>query len=334
MQCRSAWSGLAREWPLSAVEWASRSSAAFGSKVDRTMRPLKIRSSYAVTFSPHGDLLATLARDVSVWNLTRRLKIVRAHPFSHPSYSVFSPNGACLAIKCTAGLIVVIDPLSGDTVVAFGNHEDGEGSNLLYSSCGDYIIDGTWDGRLNVRRAASGLPEFVREFRGTMVQAVHRSADGRRWVIAHACKATTENRPPNPDYFSLWEWPFRDADSRRLSPGIPFVRSSALSPDGQFLAVVHGAPAETLSVLRINDRAEAISVPIRVGGTGSALSWSTDGQMIGSVQDGKVVFYSWPSLGVQHTLDVQYPSDVAFSPRSGRIAIGSWKSGCVIETGI
>ena len=83
---------------------------------------------------------------------------------------------------------------------------------------------------------------------------------------------------------------------------IAFSRSSALSPDGTSLAVVHGAPPNTLSVFRPDDRACTAAVSIQSGGTGQALGWSTDGQLIGSVQDQTVVLYTWPGLEKMHEL--------------------------------
>ncbi|MFZ1106385.1 MAG: WD40 repeat domain-containing protein, partial [Hyphomicrobiaceae bacterium] len=295
------------------------------------MKPWKIGVSYAVAFSPDGRLLATLGRDVSIWDLALRSKVVRAHPFSHPSDAAFSPDQRHLVVKGTSGQIVIIDVQSGRIVVDFGNAAEGEGSNLQYSPCGEYILDGTWSGRLSVRRASSGALEFVQEFHGEMIRSVHRSDDGRCWVIAHGAKATANDRPPPPDYFSAWAWPFGSAGHRILPERIAFSRSSALSADGALLAVVHGAPPDTLSVFQIDDGACAGVVSIQGGGTGHALGWSNDGRLIGSVQDQNVVFYTWPGLRKMHELALAYPSDVAFSPRGDALAVGSWQVGWVLS---
>jgi hypothetical protein len=173
------------------------------------MKPWKIGTSYAVAFSRDGRMLATLGRDVSVWDLALKSKMVRSHPFSHPSDAAFSPDQRHLAVKSTSGQIVVIDTQSGLTVVDFKNAADGEGSNLQYSFCGAYIVDGSWGGRLSVRRVDSGAHEFVQDFGGEGIRSVHRSADGQHWIIAHVLKATSDDQPPPPDYFFIWAWPFR-----------------------------------------------------------------------------------------------------------------------------
>ena len=293
-------------------------------------KPWKIGTSYAVAFSGDGRLLATLGRDVSIWDLALRSKVVRAHPFSHPSDAAFSPDQRHLAVRSTSGQIAIVDVRSGLTVVDFDNAAEGEGSNLQYSPCGEYIADGTWSGRLSVRRASSGAHEFVQDYQGEGIRSVHRSDDGKHWVIAHVAKATSDERPPPPDYFSVWGWPFGSGRYRILPERIAFSQSSALSPDGALLAVVHGAPPDTLSVFRMSDGACAGAASVQSGGTGHALGWSNYGRLIASVQDQNIAFYIWPGLGKKHELALAYPSDVAFSPRGDLFAVGSWQVGWVL----
>ena len=294
------------------------------------MNPWKIGTSNTVAFSRDGQLLATLGRYVFVWNVALKSKAVRSHPFAHPSDAAFSPDQRHLAVKSTSGQIVIIDAQSGQTAVDFKNTADGEGSNLQYSSCGEYIVDGSWSGRLAVRRAGSGAHEFVQEF-GSGIRSVHSSWDGRRWITAHGCKAISDDRPPPPDYFSVWDWPFRPGGYRVLPERVAFARSSAFSPDGALLAVVHGAPADMVSVFQLSDGTCVGAVSIQSGGTGHALGWSADGRLIGSIQDQIVVFYAWPGLGRMHELALAYPSDVAFSPCGDVLALGSWQAGWVLS---
>jgi hypothetical protein len=295
------------------------------------MKPWKIGVSSAVAFSRDGRLLATLGQDVLVWDVATRSKHIGAHPFSHPSSAAFSPDRQRLAVKSTSGHVVIIDAASGRSVVDFKNSADGEGSNLLYSYCGGYIVDGTWSGRLSVKNASSGALEFTHHFTGEMIQRVHTARDGGRWIVAHGCKATSDEEPPPPDYFSVWDWPFRRSAFRVLPRRIAFVRSSALSPDGALLAVVHGAPSEALSVFQVNDGACVGSVPVQCGGTGQQVGWSADGRLIGSVQHEAVVLYAWPSLQKCQELALAFPSDVAFSPVGDTLALGSWTAGWVLS---
>ena len=143
------------------------------------MKPLRIKQSYSIALSLDSALLATLARDVVVWDLASARKRFRAHPLSHPSHLCFSPSGGQLAIKGTSGQIVVIDSHTGKELCAFGNLDDGEGANLKYSPGGDYLIDGSWSGRLFVRRADTGQVEFSADFPGEMIMGVQSAGDGR-----------------------------------------------------------------------------------------------------------------------------------------------------------
>ncbi len=110
------------------------------------MKPLRIGTSYSVAFSPDGLSLATLGRDVSVWDLGARTKSWRVHPLSNPGDVAFSPNGRRLAVKNTAGVIVVLNAQDGSVVVDFHNVNDGEGSNVAFSSDGRLLVDGSWSG--------------------------------------------------------------------------------------------------------------------------------------------------------------------------------------------
>ncbi|SDO21312.1 hypothetical protein SAMN04488061_0583 [Filomicrobium insigne] len=295
------------------------------------MKPWKIGTSYAVAISPDGQRLSTVGRDVSMWDLRTRSKIWRASPLADPACTVFSPDGSTLAVKGSSGHIIVADVKSGRRLVDFNNMTDGEGSNLRYSTCGEYIVDATWNGRLMVRTAKSGCTEFAQDFPDEMIQSIHRSADGKMWVIVHACKAISDDAPPAPDYFSLWSWPFRSGEFRVLPERVAFSRTSSLLPDGSLLAVVHGAPPENLSVFQLSDGACVETVAIQSGGTGHAIGWSADGQLIGSVQDNVVVFYAWPSLAKCHEIELACPSDLAYSLRGDVLVLGSWEEGWVMS---
>ncbi len=153
------------------------------------MMPLDIRKSFKVAFSPQSERLATLSRDVFMWNVSTKRKILRAHPLPHPAYCSFSPSGKELAVKGTSGQIVTIDSKAGKVLCDFDNSGDGEGANLLYSPCGDYIVDGSWAGQVFVRRTQSGEIEYVREFPDEMIKAAHHSDQGRTWLFQHVPKA-------------------------------------------------------------------------------------------------------------------------------------------------
>lgn len=298
----------------------------------RAATPLKLRTSYSVAFSRDGTRLSTLARDVWAWDLSRRKKIFRAHPFPHPSRADFSPSGDRLAVKSTSGRIAILSGETGELVSDFRNCADGEGTQVLYSRCGQYLIDGTWRGLLSVRRADSGAREFGMDFPDETIGAVHRCVDGERWIVVHGRTPATDHEPPPPGYFSLWQWPFRRGDYKSIEHSIPFVGDSSLAPDGQFIAVVHGAPPNSLSVIDLTSGACVGSVETLAGGSGGALAWSPDGRQIASVQDGVVCLYTFPGLAPVREVFLEYPSDIVFSPKGSSLAIGSWTMGWLLPT--
>lgn len=296
----------------------------------RAAIPLKLQTSYSVVFSHDGTRLSTLARDVWAWDLSRRKKIYRAHPFPHPFHADFSPSGERLAVKSTSGRIAILSGETGELVSDFRNCADGAGTNVLFSMCGQYLIDATWRGRLSVRRADSGAREFVMDFPAETISAVHRCAEGERWIVAHGRTPATDHEPTPPSYFSLWQWPFRRGHYKSLEFGFPFIADSSVAPDGQFIAVVHGAPANSLSVIDLTSGACVGSVETQAGGSGGALAWSPDGRQIASVQDGVVRLYNFPGLALLNEVILEYPSDVAFSPKDSSLAIGSWTMGWLL----
>ncbi len=292
---------------------------------------ISLKVSYEVAFSPDGRLLAAIGRDVVLWDLSRSEKRFRVHPLPHPSDVAFSRSGDRLAVKNTAGRIVILEPATGQVVVDFENKRDGEGCGLVFSPCDRYLVDGTWDGRLLARDAASGKVVFEARRAREMITGIGCSMDGKLWIACHAPKSTTHDKPPNDCYFTRRSWPFDDGEFVTLPTRLPFVRSFTVAPDGRTIAVVHGAPPTTLVILGVERGDVVTSFEIASGGCGSSLNWSPDGTLFGSVQDGRIVFYrcdTWEELGMYSS---EYASSVAFSPEGDLVALGSSASGKVLH---
>ena len=257
---------------------------------------------------------------------------MRTHPFSHPSHADFSPDCERLAVKSTSGHIVVLSRRTGELLFDFRNSKDGEGSNLLYSECGQFLVDGSWAGVLRVRREDTGGEEFAIDFPGEMICEVHRCKEKGLWVVRHSPKATTNDKPSPPDYFTIWKWPFRKDHFEHAAFTVPFVRSSALAPNGQYIAVAHGVSPDMLTIFHLETGSCVASVPVRPGDeTGGALTWSPDGRCIASVQNGVVRLYDFPELTLAHEITLEYPCDVSFSHDGSCLAIGSWTTGWLLS---
>ena len=294
------------------------------------MKALNLGCAYGVQFSPDGTRLAVLGRDLILWDVAARQKRWRCKPIPHCSAMAFSPDGSRLAVKSTTGLLAVADAASGDVIVNFRNRKDGEGSGPAWSPCGQYIADGGWNGRLQVRAAASGEAIFAQEYPGEMLRDVCAIGGGRLLVL-HGVKSVEEDEAQRPDYVTVWDWPLQTG-AGRIVLSLPGLSSVAASPDGQLLAVLHRVDGfDQLSVFALADGEQLASVAVAPGGgTGSALCWSPDGKTVGRIGKGRLEFYSWPVLGLQHELAFTYPCALAFLPGTQLAAIGSWEKGVLL----
>jgi hypothetical protein len=104
-----------------------------------------------------------------------------------------------------------------------------------------------------------------------------------------------------------------------------------MSPDGRYLALVHGTKAVALTVLRLPDLHSVAALTIDAGGTGSGLSWSSAGALLASVQNNAARFYS-PELTLAAEVHAPFASAVAFSRDDTLVAIGAWQEGVVHQT--
>lgn len=296
------------------------------------MKALNLGCAYSVQFSPDGTRLAVLGRDLIFWDVAARQKLWRCKPVPHCSAMAFSPDGSQLAVKSTTGLLAVVDAASGDMIVNFRNKKDGEGSGPAWSPCGHYIADGGWNGRLQVREAATGKVVFAQEHPGEMLRGAYAIDGGQRLLVLHGVKSVEEGQVQPPDYVTAWDWPLT-AGGGRVVVSLAGLSSIAASPDGQYLAALHRADGvERLSVFALADGKLLASTPVgQGGGTGNALCWSPDGSTAGRIGKGKLEFYGWPGLALLHELPFIYPCALAFLPGSPLVAIGSWEKGALVE---
>lgn len=298
----------------------------------RMNKTLKIGKSYQATFSPDGSCAAVIGRCVSVWDLAKRTKIFRALPLSHPSYASFSPCGTKLAVKNTSGRIVILDARSGEVVRDYKNLFDGEGSNIVFSRDGECLVDGSWRGRLTIRRTDSDKTECVHEEPDGMIQAVHANDQGDKWLVRYSIKQTTENSRPS-HHVAIYNWPLQNRSSQPLLTDAPHIVSSALSPCGHHLAVAHAGVPSKVAVYGIADTSCVAEVMIPSFGAGLSLAWSRDGSMIGLAQSDRFVFHAWPGLKVVAEVIWRFPCSVDFSPDGMFVALGSWETGMVVPRG-
>lgn len=289
--------------------------------------PLKLQNCYGVDFSGSGSFLVTISRDVAVWNIESRVKRYRVHPLSHPSSCAIHPSEREIALKSTSGRIVVIDAESGATLREIDMGRRGEGSNILYSACGEYLVDASWKGHVTVRQAKTGLVEFEKVFPSELIRSVIHCAASDTWLVVHSPKAIALNEAPAPDYLSVWSWPFT-APFDSITALDHDIQAASVSPDGSMLCQVG---RDQISMLRLSDKSMIGSVPFKYGGTSFVASWSPDSREVATVERSTALFYSAATLHKTGMYQLDYACDVKYSPSDDSVAIGSWGGGLLLK---
>lgn len=289
-------------------------------------KPLKLQCSYTAKFSRTGSLLVTLSRDIVVWDVERRAKQYRVHPFSHPSDCSIHPDETRIVVKNTAGKIALLDTQDGALICFLDSVKGNEGSNILYSSCGEYVVDGSWSGHLTVRSSTSGDVVFLKTFPGEMITKIARSSHNDTWFVVHQPKAISQDQSPAPAYISIWAWPMEAPIDFLQSPE-NCINAISVSPDGRHICVVGH---HSISVINLAEKRFVGSVPYVFGGTGFVANWAPDSRELASVQKNSCVFYDASTLEKLKSIELQYASDIAYSPDGNLLALGGWESGILI----
>ena len=296
-------------------------------------RPLRTGKSYQLRFTNDGLHLVSFARDMAFWSLTARKKIAFAHPLKHPAFVDISPDGASFIVKNTSGSIRQISIPELQTLRSFEALSiDSAGCEVVFSPCGEYFIDGTWDGILCVRRLADGNPASIERQPGVMI--VRLCTTIKRDVFAYVVQPIAKNpEPPDTSRVAIRKWPFEANPPTYLENDWGYVHDVALSPDGSRLAVQQtdksvGQTLEVHSLQRGFGHALTRSVVWR--GTSWSIAWSPDGNYIACIEEGRASLFDTSTLDFIGEYQLPYPCHVEFSPDGQSLAIGSWKKGALV----
>lgn len=236
----------------------------------------------------------------------------------------FSADSSKVLLKDTGGALVIASLCDGFADPRLLRGPTSEGANPEFTKCGRYILDGSWDGVVELLDAETVTRRSRHEFPGEMISDIHHDSLRGIFMIRQQPKAHAPDQPPAPSYFSVWAPLSSDGPNHEVRPEVLHVGSSALSQDGSLLALL-STPEKCLRVVdsgtgSILARRELDSK----SGYGN-LRWSPQG-LLASVQRGAVRFYS-PDLTLLGDLEVEQPADVDFSPDGRLVAIGSWEEG-------
>jgi len=269
-------------------------------------------------------------RDVSVRSLPAFKPVFAVHPIAHPSQIDFSPGGRLLALKSTSGRIVILDAQTGRTLMDFRNQNEKEGSAALFSSCGRNIVSVSWGGLLSVRDSATGKLVFSHVREDRMLDHLSVPRDRRFFVYSVGRSPRSDSQPPPPEAVVLHSWPIQNDYCRELPRRWSFIRALQVSPLGQYLAVIYGAPPEAVEIYDIKRSIVVARRAVRFGGTGCSVGWSPDEKLLVINGDEQFLVLEMPNLTERYVFPFRYPCHVVISPSSRFLALGSWTKSFIV----
>lgn len=293
-------------------------------------RALKLPSCYELAVSPREAFVASVGRDVVIANLATCERCFSSRTLAHPAHAVFNHAETRVTVKNTSGDMLTLDLSDGRVIARFKAKESDEGAAIHYSADDEFLVDGSWNGVIRVRRADTlkVVEEFTYE--DEMVTDVSKTAEGSGWLFTHQPKTRDgENFPPAP-YLTLWDWPLR-APTRQIYPKLYSVGTASISPCGAWIATVGGhraLPDGTLppDELRISDSSGGTrwATNVTLAGTAHRARWSSDSRLVGTVDRAGVLVFAAEGLIARRTVATEFASDVAFIDDGSSAVIGTW----------
>ena len=298
-----------------------------------TSTRFRLPMSYETVCTADGRMFVCVGRRVNGFDLENCQRILSARPFPHASHSDFSPDNKELAVKYTNGRIVILDLATGDVMRDYKNQKEGEGSEAFFSPDGQELVDGSWNGLISIRKL-SGPGVSTKQFPGEMIDRISHDSQKRSWLIQHRKKVQPGQQWPDYDYLVLHRWPLFERKQKVFSFDY-YLQSATISPDGSRICLIcrrRGGGNWWMQVVRASDsKIIAINTEIKIDGTGSELAWSTDSNLVGSVQKRRFVFYRASDLVTLGELPCQYPSSICFLPKDDLVVLGTWNSSALVS---
>lgn len=292
----------------------------------------KFKTAHEIAFSPDEGAIAYFGgRDVTALKLSTSEELFRVHPIAHPSHVDFSPDGRRLVVKSTSGRTIIVDATDGRLLKDFRNQKEGQGSSALFSACGQYVVSASWKGVLTVRDSATTELVFSHQPE-RMLSNLSAPHDRRFFVYSAVGLPPSDTEPTPPEVIYLHSWPLRGDNARELPRRWPFLCRLQISPSGRYLAVVYGAPPDTLEIYDIQTASVSARRAVRCGGTPCVVGWSPDESVVALSGDHMCHLFDMPSLAVRCEFALRYACFVRFSNSGRYFASGSWSTSFVVRS--
>jgi hypothetical protein len=282
--------------------------------------------------TPDGRHVAAVVRDVALFDVESGKKVWKARPFPYPAKLALDAAGRKLAVKSNTGRIAILDAMSGKVQTDFANNEDGEGSNVCFSDCGEYLIDGSWNGVLKVRSAADGSVAAEHAFEAQRIDTV-ACLDG--YVFVHHAHQFRGDSSPHAS-FTRWKWPL----DQRTYDEFPFQPNQAtgmnpLSKDSFLVGYGHPrSPDETaqpiVRVAVVDSRGAKDLCDTSDFGKIRGVRLFPNRKHVACAVEGHVLVVDLETGALHDALEVKSPFAISFSADGRLVAIGATGDSLVV----
>ena len=301
----------------------------------RKFRPASVGPSFELRFNRASSRFACCGRSVIVWDLEPRSKLEKIHPFKHPSHLEWSPDGHQLAIKSTSGDLVLV-MLGSASEAIWLRRRGGEGAEVAFSACGNYLVDCSWSGQVDVFDIRTNEIVHTERIPNASIRSLAYDRVRTRFAYVVSPRATSPNRPGAPDYLALRNWPFWQNAPVVLPVDAQDIEAIAFSPDGSHLVMAVsdlGNSDSRVQIRALDSDAVVAEANYSFYASGKSVAWCSGSDVIANVEQGGVRLYDSSLRRALAFLPVEYPSHVEFSPCGTYVGVGAWGKGfvCSVE---
>ena len=294
-------------------------------------RVARIGASNEVKFAPDSSRAIAIGRGVSIWDLSTRKAIVRAHPLGHAGHANWSPNGRLVCIKSTLGELVIADSSNLQVVAQLQSKKAGEGCDAVFSPDGGHVLDGTWNGLLALYDVLTSQRQREYHFPKCMLTTIKSSPSYARAAFVVQPKVAAGLGPGPQNKLYVVEWSASELTLRELPRKWNKIAAIAFDPAETSLAVLshNPYPKASLEIINIESCESFASRDCILHAGGSEIDWSPDGRALAVVEKGGINFYEPETMLAVAREEFQLPYHVAFSPDGKWIALGASNTGII-----